>query len=111
MTGEGVRVYLLVIDSDSLLVLWANHAVEDLVVQWTGSSAVGQHLDNVIPFSEELGLPARLHDVALDGETRHMHTTGFSATGEGTRTDASLYRLPTGELLLASEYSVGGVRQ
>ncbi len=111
MAGEGVRVYLLMLDPESLTVTWANHAVEDVVLQRTGESAVGKNIDDVIPFAEEMGLTRRLREVAEDGETRHMHSTGFSATGEGTRTDGSLYRLPSGELLMASEYSEAGVRQ
>lgn len=109
MDREGVHTYLLLIDPTSLDVLWANENVEDAVVGRTGASATGRSISEVIPFADSLGIPQRLREVAETGETRELHSIGFSVQGEGTKTTASMYRIPSGELLLASEYLVGGV--
>ena len=63
----------------------------------------------MIPFADALGIPQRLREVAETGEMRELHSIGFSVKGEGTKTTASMYRLPSGDLLLASEYLVDGV--
>ena len=50
-----------------------------------------------------------MREVAETGEMSELHSTGFSVEGDKTSTAASIYRLPSGEVLLASEYSVSGV--
>ena len=108
MEPQGVSTYLLLIDPTSLTVLWANANVEAIVIQRGTDSAVGKRVADVIPFADSLGIPERLREVADTGETRELHSMGFSVAGERTTTKASGYRLPSGELLLASEYLVGG---
>jgi hypothetical protein len=109
MDREGVHTYLLLIDPASLTVLWANDTVEERVIERSGTPSTGRHVTDVIPFAESLGIPQRLREVAETGEPRELHSIGFSVLGEGTKTTASMYRMPSGELLLASEYLVDGV--
>ena len=109
MSSQGVHTYLLLVDPSSLTVLWANDNVEDRVVERAGDTAVGKQLSAVIPFGDALGIPDQLREVAETGEMRELHTAGFSVAGDATSTSASIYRLPSGEILIASEYSVSGV--
>ncbi len=109
MSEQGVHTYLLLIDPASLTVLWANDNVEKRIAERAGDTAVGKQLSAVIPFSDELGVPDRVREVAETGETSELHTAGFSVEGERTSTAASIYRLPSGEVLVASEYAVSGV--
>lgn len=109
MSEQGVHSYLLLIDPSSLVVLWANENVDDRVTERGGDTAVGQQLAAVIPFADELGVPDLVREVSVSGETRELHTVGFSVAGESTTTVASIYRLPSGDILVASEYVVAGV--
>jgi hypothetical protein len=109
MSKQGVHTYLLLVDASSLTVLWANDNVESRVAERAGDTAVGKQVSAVIPFGDALGVPDRLREVAETGEMRELHTAGFSVAGEATSTVASIYRLPSGEILVASEYTVSGV--
>jgi hypothetical protein len=109
MSNEGVHTYILLVDPASFTVLWANDNVERLVAERTGSTAVGKQISAIIPFGDALGVPDRLREVAETGEMCEMHTAGFSVEGDRTSTTASIYRLPSGEVLVASEYTVSGV--
>ena len=109
MEKAGVHTYLLLLDPVTLTVLWANENVDATVVARSGESVVGRRVTDVIPFAEALGIPQRLEEVARTGETQELHSVGFSVERERTRTSASMYRLPSGQLLLASEYEVAGV--
>ena len=108
MREQGVRGYLMLIDPASLEILWANDNVEAVVAGRSGGSAVGRSVTDVIPFAAAMRISERLRGVALTGETDELQSLGVSVAGERTRTDASIYRMPSGELLLASEYSVVG---
>jgi hypothetical protein len=108
MGDQGVSTYLLLLDPESLVVLWANDNVEARIVERGGTSAVGMSVSDIIPFGDALGVPLRLREVAATGTTSELHSMGFSVAGERTKTTASMYRLPSGQLLLASEYVVGG---
>lgn len=105
MESDGVRMYLLAIDPESLLVTWANDNVEAVVRKRYGETAVGKHLDDVIQFAESLDLPGKIRAAAESGEAQHLRVFGFSPSGGGTRTDGSIYRLPKGDLLIASEFT------
>ncbi|HET6352141.1 MAG TPA: hypothetical protein VFG89_08440 [Coriobacteriia bacterium] len=109
MSEQGVHTYLLLVDSSSLTVLWANDNVERAVTERGGDTAVGKQVSAIIPFGDALGVPDRMREVAQTGEMRELHSVGFSVTGDKTYTAASIYRLPSGELLVASEYTVAGV--
>lgn len=109
MSEQGVHTYLLLVDPSSLTVLWANENVEKRVAERVGDTAVGKQVSVVIPFGDALGIPDLLREVAETGETRTLHSAGFSVVGDKTSTVASIYRLPSGEILVASEYAVSGV--
>ncbi|MDR3685543.1 MAG: hypothetical protein P4L93_01105 [Coriobacteriia bacterium] len=109
MERQGVHAYLLLIDPESLEILWANDNVEARVAERGGDSAVGMQVGDVIPFGDALGIPARLREVAATGKSCELHSKNFSVVGAQTRTSASMYRLPAGQLLVASEYTVDGV--
>ena len=109
MSDQGVNTYLLLLDPTSLEVVWANENVEGVCAERKQPPAVGRNLREVVPFAEALGLPELLHRVAESGEASHLRSVGFSVECEQTTTSASMYRLPSGDLLLASEYSVAGV--
>lgn len=107
MGEQGVRTYLLLVDPESLTVLWANERVEETVADGPLGSAIGQLLVAVIPFCEALGVPDRVREVARTGESCDLHASGFSVEGTNSYTVASIYRLPSGDVLIASEYTVG----
>lgn len=109
MTTQGVHTYLLLVDPSLLTVLWANDNVEKRIAERAGDTAVGKQVSAVIPFGDALGIPDRLREVAETGEMRELHSEGFSVEGDRTSTTASIYRLPSGEILVASEYAVSGV--
>lgn len=109
MGEQGVHTYLLLVDPSSLTVLWANDNVENRVAERAGDTAVGKQISEVIPFGDALGIPQKLREVAETGETCELHTAGFSVAGDKTSTVASIYRLPSGDILVASEYWISGV--
>ena len=106
MRELGVRDYLLLIDPVSLEILWANDNVEAVVAKRCGEPAVGKSVTDAIPFADAMRIPERLRGVAQTGETERLQSLGVSAIGDRTRTDASICQMPSGELLLASEYTV-----
>ena len=108
MERQGVHTYLLLIDQRSLKILWANDNVESRVVERGGASVIGLQVGDVIPFGDALGIPDRLREIAATGRTCELHSMNVSVEGAQDRTGASIYRLPSGELLLASEYMVDG---
>jgi len=109
VSEQGVHTYLLLIEPSSLSVIWANDNVENRLAERSGDTAVGKQLSAVIPFGDELGIPDLVREVAETGEMHELHTAGLSVAGERTSTTASIYRLPSGEVLVASEYAVAGV--
>jgi hypothetical protein len=109
MGEQGVHTYLLLVEPLSLTVLWANDNVEALVAERGAGTAVGKPISAVIPFGDVLGIPTRVQEVAETGVIWELRTAGFSVAGDKTCTNASIYRLPSGEVLVASEYMVAGV--
>ncbi len=98
--SEGVDTYLLLVDPDTLTVLWANDKVEEAIASRTGTSAVGQRVEDVVYLAEQIGVVDLIRDVGNNGLTRHISAVTFRRS----RTDASLYRLPSGEVLVASQW-------
>ena len=104
MNDVGVSTYLLLVDPQTHAVLWANENVIEAYFSRTGATAVGQKVEDVIYLGKEVGVIDRLNTVAETGEPSHINTRTFSAVGEGSRTNGSVYQLPSGEILIASEW-------
>lgn len=101
---EGVGTYLLLVDPSTHVVLWANENVERAYREREGGSPVGRHVEEVVYLGAEVGVIEHLDRVAQSGESSHITVRGFSLSGAGTLTIGSFYRLPSGEVLIASEW-------
>jgi len=104
---QGVSAFLMLVDPETLVLTWANGTVE-AVAQERGGHAAGCDLAEVIPYATALNLPQLIKDVAESGQARSLCSLGVSVEGYQTRTDASLYRMPSGDVLIATEYVVAG---
>jgi len=104
LSDDGVAGYLLLVDPCSMWVTWANHNVLAVIDQRGEPSPVGRPVEDVVYLAHEIGLMERLRAVAATGIISHMSTRGFSVEGHRSRTDGSIYRLPSGDLLVASEF-------
>lgn len=104
--SRGVRVFLFLIDPESLTVTWASEQAEALTLERTGASAVGQPVEDVVYMARPIGLIEKLERVAMSGEAEHLWGA-TSGPGGGAENRASVYRLPSGDVLLAGEWSPG----
>lgn len=102
--GDGISGYLLTVDPTTLKTTWANHNVEAEMSRREQPSAVGRDVSEVVYLAEEIGLIEACKRVAATGLTEHLETMSFSVQGTRSRTLGSVYLLPCGDLLVASEW-------
>jgi len=95
-----VKAKAVLIDPDSLSVLWTS----DAVIEGADAEQPAS-LEQAIPMSEMLGLSEALRTVAETGTPAHL-SANLVSTGRGAVAYAvSVYRLPDGKLLVLSEHA------
>lgn len=97
--SDPVDVKALLLDADSLAVLWMNESARAALVE-PPPSINDVALEAVVPMAEELGVRGMLAAVAEDGAARHTRTSLVSTPRGGLSVVISAYRLPDGALLL-----------
>lgn len=96
-----VKARVVVVDSATWTVVWANEAVADAFPD--SVVPAGTLIEQVLPLAVEMGVPGALRTVAMSGEARHFQTELVS-TGRGNVTMVtSVYRLPDGSVLVVTE--------
>lgn len=100
-TPRAVQVKLALVDPSTMLVSWLNEAAVADVPDFDTAELPGATLARALPLADVLGIAEVLEKVAETGEPRHLHT-GLVSTKQGSlQIVGSVYRLPTGDLLLA----------
>jgi len=102
--GDGISGYAMTVDATTFEVTWANHNVDAVMIQRAESPAVGRNVADVVYLAHEIGLVDACRSVAATGHAKHLETMGFSVEGRRSRTEGSVYLLPCGDLLVASEW-------
>jgi hypothetical protein len=97
-----VRAKTLLIDPDTLHILWTNESVAKDCPRDIDLSA-GVHIEDVIPMAGVLGVPEALKEVAETGEPVHLRKDVSTLARGSMQLAASVYRLPDGKLLLVME--------
>lgn len=106
---DGVSTYLFLVDPETLTVKWANPNVENFIEGRDGESAVGRRVEEVVLFAEEFGLLERIERVKRTGEPETMSVATLAVEGRGDRADGSIYPLPSEDMLVAAELTLGQV--
>jgi len=100
-TAAPVRVKALLVEPETLSVLWMNEsALKDVP---GGLDGVGLPVEKAAPLAEALGLPESLRLVSETGEARHRGLDLLSTSRGSAGIAASVYRLPDGKLLVLEE--------
>jgi len=100
-----VNAKAVLIDPDSMTVLWMNESALQDCPDLVSESVAGTPVDQAVPMAEILGLPQALHAVAATGVPGHLHTNLVSTAKGSMEIVSSIYRLPDGTLLLLTEHA------
>lgn len=96
---------VVLIDPKDGAVLWANEAVYASIAERGGATDQVTILEEAIPTATLVGLAELVAEVALSGVPAHR-TTSIVSTARGSATlVVSVYRLPSGQVLVVGENS------
>ena len=98
-----VKAKAVVVDPQSMAVVWANEAASEGDSGEAGRPPLGTSIDRVVPMAEALGVPEALRSVADTGRARHLRADVVSMARGSVAMVASIYRLPDGMLLVLME--------
>lgn len=98
------RVKAVLIDPDSMTVLWMNESASEAIAEDKGP-AVGVSVEQAVPMADSLGVPEALRAVAETGVPEHLRVDLVSTSKGSVTMVVSVYRLPSGELLVLTENS------
>ena len=99
----GVRARAVLVDPASLAVVWMNEAAAEAVT--SGGAPEALALAEAVPVADGTDVGAVVADVAATGRARHLRTDLVS-TGRGAMAlVTSVYRLPSGGVLVITEHS------
>ena len=90
----------VLVDPGSMTVVWMN---EPAAQGLPDPSAVGMPVDEAIPMVEALGVPEALRTVASTGVAQQLSADIVSTVRGSVAMVLSIYRLPTGQLLILLE--------
>lgn len=98
---DPVKTKAVLIDPESMKVVWMNDAAAQDVPNATPDWLAGSPLDSAVPIAEVLGAgPDLIREVATTGATRHLQTSLVSTSRGGMAVTASVYSLPNATVLL-----------
>ncbi len=101
-----VSAKVVLFDRRSLNSLWLNEAAAaDLAAPGEPSEGLGLGLpaEQAVPIAQILGLPKALRAAAKTGEPQHLWTDLVSTSKGSVKIVASVYLLPTDQLLVVME--------
>ncbi len=101
---EGVSCYLFTLDPKTLLITWESDRTREQMIAMHGHEGAGHSLEDMVPSAREIGLYDHLSRLLQTGETQHMSASRLRVGGGGGTNISSLYLLPTGQVLVASEW-------
>lgn len=91
------RAKVLLVDPATMRVLWLNDSAQADLGDKPGA---GLPIETAMPLAEKLGAPDALRSTEQDGETRRLRTSLVSTKRGRLDIVCSIYRLPSGELLV-----------
>jgi hypothetical protein len=98
-----VKAKAVLIDPQSMTVVWANEAASEGDAGEAHGALAGLSVDRIVPMAEALGLPEALRAVAETGVARHLRADLVSMARGSVAMVVSVYRLPDGTLLVLIE--------
>lgn len=98
-----VKAKAVLIDPQSMTVVWANEAASEGDLGKARGALPGASIDGVVPMAEALGVPEALRTVAESGVARHLRADLVSMSRGSVAMVVSVYRLPDGMLLVLIE--------
>lgn len=98
-----VKAKAVLIDPQSMTVVWANEAASDGDPGFALGTPPGTSVDRFVPMAEALGVPEALRSVAETGVARHLRADLVSTVRGSVAMIISVYRLPDGLLLVLIE--------
>lgn len=98
--GAPVRAKAVLVDPETLAVLWTN----DPAVAAGGSDA-GISVDQVVPMAQSMGVSEALRVASDTGVAQHLATDLVSTSRGSMSLSVSIHRLPDGELLILMDHT------
>jgi hypothetical protein len=98
-----VKAKTVLIDPDSMTVLWMNESASQDFSDRGSDAASGIPVEQAVPMAEMMGVPEALRAVADTGVARHLRTDLVSTSKGSLAIATSIYRLPDGKLLMVTE--------
>ena len=98
-----VKAKAVLIDPQSMTVVWANEAASEGDAGEAHGALAGHPVDRLVPMAEALGVPDALRSVADTGVARHLRADLVSMARGSVAMIVSVYRLPDGMLLVLVE--------
>ncbi len=98
-----VKAKAVLIDPQSMTVVWANEAASEGDAGEARGMLPGNSIDRLVPMAEALGIPEALRSVAEAGVARHLRADLVSMARGSVAMVVSVYRLPDGMLLVLIE--------
>ena len=105
-----VKAKAVLIDPESLTVLWMNESASREISTGDGTSSTGLRIEEAFPIAKELGVLEALPVVSDTGIPRHLETGLISSKKGDMTVVASLYRLLDGKILFLSDLAWHGRR-
>jgi hypothetical protein len=99
-----VSAKAVMIDPESMTVVWMNDAAAQDFSAEGPDAAVGVRVEQAVPLADVLGVPDALRKAADTGETQHVQADLVSTSRGSVTISGSVYRLPHGKLLLLMEH-------
>ncbi len=99
-----VSAKAVMIDPESMTVLWMNDAAAQDFSAEGPDAALGVPVEQAVPLAGMLGVPDALREAACTGEPQHVQADLVSTSRGSVTISGSVYRLPHGKLLLLMEH-------
>lgn len=100
--GVPVKARAALVDPENMAVTWMNEAARDSS-PWSDTDE--PTIDRVVPMAQSMGVVDAMHEVARTGEPVHLHLDIVSMSRGSVALAVSVYRLPSGELLVLAEHA------
>ncbi len=101
--STAVRARAMLVDPDSLKVLWTNDPAAGAAAGGVGGPSSAISLALALPMAATMGVPEALRLVAATGAPQHLRADVVATTRGSASLVVSIYRLPDGRILLLAE--------
>jgi hypothetical protein len=98
-----VKAKVVLIDPSSMTVVWMNEAALQDLADPGADSLPGTPVARAVPLGDTLGLEEAVRSAADSGRPRHLSTNLVSTVRGSVAIAASVYPVPSGEVLLVME--------